>query len=89
MAILIKDGRQCEVKKGEKIIKPCESMDLLFGCKEGLCEVCKIKVISGSEHLNDITDNEKEMGVEAPFRLACQCVILSDGEISITQDNKI
>ncbi|HLC85327.1 MAG TPA: 2Fe-2S iron-sulfur cluster-binding protein [Candidatus Nanoarchaeia archaeon] len=85
MAILIHKGKTIEVPAGSSIIKAAEAVGVIFGCKEGLCEVCKVKIVSGEENLNEPTQNEHEMMVEKPFRLTCQCEI-NKGTVEIHQE---
>jgi len=86
MAILKLGDKSCEVPVGVRIYKIAEEMGLLFGCREGLCEVCKVKIVSGEENLNEITENEFEMGIVKPNRLCCQ-IILSGGTVEIEPDS--
>ena len=86
MALLIHNDKEILVKDGERIVKPCEEIGLVFGCREGLCEVCRVRVLEGAEFLNELTENEKEMGIKLPLRLACQC-LTKGGKIVVVQDN--
>ena len=57
-----------------------------FGCREGACATCVIRVNEGAEHLNSLTENEEmtllPAEVEEGVRLACQCSV-SGGRVSI------
>lgn len=57
-------------------------MPLRFGCRQGHCATCAIKVVDGMENLSRPTKEEKETlskkGLSDNYRLACQCVVLGD-----------
>jgi len=88
MAILKFGDKSREVPVGARIYKIAEEMGILFGCREGLCEVCKVTVVSGESNLNEITENEFEMGIVKPNRLCCQIILLG-GTVEIKPDNTI
>ncbi len=79
-------GTIYSVKSGLELIRayqidPC--LPLKFGCCNGQCGVCAIKVIEGEDHLSRQTKQEKmTLGekklTSPPYRLACQCAILGD-----------
>ncbi len=77
MAKLKKGNLEAEVKDGDSIIEAAEKIGVPFGCKAGMCQTCKIKVLKGMENLSEVNENEKEMGVQKNERLACQCKIKS------------
>ncbi len=59
-----------------------------YGCENGICGTCLIKVTEGAENLNDPTEHEaqtlKAMGkADGVHRLACQCQV--NGDITIEQ----
>ncbi|KKP92468.1 MAG: 2Fe-2S iron-sulfur cluster binding domain protein [Parcubacteria group bacterium GW2011_GWA1_36_12] len=80
--IISEDGKEIEVKDGDKIDKACEELGVIIACSDGTCGVCKTEIIKGMENLNKINEKEKEMGCENNERLACQCII-KKGEIKI------
>lgn len=57
------------------------STPLKFGCCQGKCGTCAIKIIEGGENLSPPTKQEQEtlkrLKLEA-YRLACQCALLGD-----------
>ena len=87
MAILKTDEKELEVNDGEKIMSPCQKLNVPFGCTQGICGTCKIKIIEGIENLSDLSNNEKEMTLDKDIRLACQCSIKS-GEVKFEIVNK-
>jgi ferredoxin len=75
-----------QVRCGIELLKAYQidhSLPLKFGCCDGKCGVCAIKVIDGEDHLSKMTKQEqttlKEKNLEnPPYRLACQCAILGN-----------
>lgn len=59
---------------------------LKFGCCQGSCGTCAIKVIQGEENLSPLSVNEKNtlcrLGLHS-HRLACQCAIKGDVIIEV------
>ncbi|MFH1054246.1 MAG: 2Fe-2S iron-sulfur cluster binding domain-containing protein [Candidatus Woesearchaeota archaeon] len=84
MAKIIKDDESKEIKDGDAIRNACEELGVPFGCNEGICGTCKIKVLEGRKNLSEPSEREKEYGIdlEGGERLACQCRI-KKGEIKI------
>lgn len=59
------------------------SIPLKFGCQQGKCGVCIIRVSQGIENLSKCTKQEKVTLAklnkdDGIYRLACQCAILDD-----------
>ncbi len=86
MAKLFFDGESKELEDGEKIQETAEDLGIPFGCQNGVCGTCRIKVIEGKENLTEPTDAEITMGLdlENNERLACQCKIKC-GEVKLTE----
>lgn len=57
------------------------SIPLKFGCCQGECGTCAIKIVSGEENLSPKTKQEQatlnRLGLQE-HRLACQCAIKGD-----------
>ncbi|MDO8622686.1 MAG: 2Fe-2S iron-sulfur cluster-binding protein [archaeon] len=80
----IKDGRTREVPCNEKIIKQFEELDVIFSCQDGLCGTCRIIVTEGHEVLEEMTQEEKDFGLNNQGndeRLACQCKCIKEGNV--------
>ena len=78
MAKIIFEGKEWEIKDGEPIKDVCDSLGVPFGCRDGKCACCKLKVNEGEENLGELTQREKDMGLEGKKkRLACQASITS------------
>jgi len=77
--ILTNDGQEEELQDGSEIKDACEEkFNIPFGCKDGICGTCRIKVDEGNENLTDKNEKEEDMFPEEPdVRLACQCRIKS------------
>ncbi|MFA5019975.1 MAG: 2Fe-2S iron-sulfur cluster-binding protein [Candidatus Pacearchaeota archaeon] len=75
MATLKSGSKSIEVKDGENISKAAEELGVPIPCGQGICGACKIQVIKGMENLSSVTSKEKDMGINPPYRLACQCKI--------------
>lgn len=68
-------------------------IDWMHACGgKGRCTTCKAIVWSGLSGLGELTDAERkyvEMGrLEDNERLACQCRVAGDIEISVAEENK-
>ena len=78
------DEKTIEVVDNYAMIDMCEDHDtsILFGCRDGACGACMIKVIDGAENLTPMQDDEKDfletMAAEPDERLACQCRVFGD-----------
>lgn len=60
---------------------------LKFGCRKGVCGMCVIEILSGKENLPPAKEKERtflnSLGYEQEnARLACQCQLLGDIELS-------
>ncbi len=77
MAILKTDTQQIPVKDGDKIIPACEQLKIPFGCKDGSCGTCLLKIIQGMENLSPLAPAEQaEIPLAQDQRLACQCRLM-------------
>jgi len=59
---------------------------IAYGCEDGVCGTCIVKVTEGSENLNKMEETEKQtldiMDLnDGEHRLACQCKVNGDLEI--------
>ena len=82
------DDLSLEVKENYPLIDMCEEHDtsILFGCRDGACGACMVKVVKGSEFLSPMGEDEKDfletMAAEDNERLACQCVV-KGGDVTL------
>ena len=82
------DNKTIDVKDGYALIDMCEDHDtsILFGCRDGACGACMIRVLEGEQFISKMQDNERDfletMAATPNERLACQCKV-SGGDIVI------
>ncbi len=81
-------GEEVEVENGTSLQKVTQDKGwhIPFGCEDGLCGTCVVKVTEGKDNLSKVEEKEEmtltAMGVfDGDHRLACQCKI--DGDITI------
>ncbi|MFH1218368.1 MAG: 2Fe-2S iron-sulfur cluster-binding protein [Candidatus Peregrinibacteria bacterium] len=80
-----KTGAEAEVSEGVdlKTVTRDNGWPIVYGCEDGVCGTCVIKIESGAENLSEVTEQEKQtleiMGLDsAKYRLACQCKVQGD-----------
>ncbi len=84
------DDKTIEVAAGLPLIDMCEDHDtsILFGCRDGACGACMVRVIEGAEHISKMEDNERDfletMAAEDNERLACQCKVYGDIKLEVS-----
>ena len=85
------DNKTIEVAQGYAMIDLCEDHDtsILFGCRDGACGACMIRVLEGAENLSPIRDDERDfletMAAEPNERLACQSKVLGDVKVEVSE----
>lgn len=74
-----------QIREGTELLQACKidpSIPIRFGCCQGNCGTCLIKVVEGHDSLSKQTKQEKETlqrkQKDTNYRLACQCAILGD-----------
>jgi len=82
MARIITDKEIKEVPDGSELKKPCEEMGVPFGCESGVCRTCELEIVEGEDNLTELSENEKELGMDKKNRLACQCK-LKKGDVKV------
>jgi len=72
------------VPVGVRVIEISEKVDsgIIYGCREGDCGTCMMKVVKGWENLSSPSVIEEkvlqENGAQRHYRLACQAQVLGD-----------
>ena len=85
------DDLTLEVKDNYALIDMCEDQDtsILFGCRDGACGACMVKVLEGRENLSKMEESEQDfletMAAEDDERLACQCRVLGDVTLEVSE----
>lgn len=85
------DDLTVEVAQDYPLIDMAEDYDtsILFGCRDGACGACMIRVKEGAENLSPMEDDERDfletMAAEDDERLACQCKVRGDVTIEVSE----
>ncbi len=80
--IIVTDDKTFELPENYPLIDLCEDHDtsILFGCRDGACGACMVRITEGAENLTAMKEDERDfletMAAEPNERLACQCRIL-------------
>lgn len=81
-------GEEVEVKTGTSLkdISKEKGWPIAYGCEDGVCGTCIVKIEKGKENLTPIDEKEGQtldmMGMkDGKHRLACQCKINGDVKI--------
>lgn len=83
------DKKTLDVPMNSAIIDVCEDHDtsILFGCRDGACGACMVRVLENPQHLSPMEEHEKDfletMAARDDERLACQCRVLGDVVIEV------
>ena len=78
-----------DVEMHSSLADVCEesNIDLIFGCRQGVCGSCKIKALDSLRTLNPVTEEEHDFldpdEIKDGIRLACQCLIEGDVRIQL------
>ncbi len=73
------------------LIDVCEDHDtsILFGCRDGACGACMVRILEGAESISKMDDNERDfletMAAEPNERLACQCKVFGDVTLEVSE----
>ncbi len=84
------DDLTINVDDGYALIDMCEDHDtsILFGCRDGACGACMVKVLDGLDKLSPMQDDERDfletMAAEPNERLACQCRVYGDVTLKVS-----
>lgn len=85
------DDLTIDVNDGYALIDMCEEHDtsILFGCRDGACGACMVRVLEGKENLSPMKDDERDfletMAAEEDERLACQCKVYGDVKLEVSE----
>ncbi len=78
------------VGKGENMLDAAldRNVEIDYSCREGMCDSCVVKILSGAENISAPTQAEYDMlgdDVQKGFRLACQVTV--NGPVEIEQNH--
>lgn len=83
-------GQTADVEPGAELstVTQKNGWPIPYGCENGICGTCLIKISQGAETLNEPNEHEaqtlKAMGkADGTHRLACQCRV--NGDLTIEQ----
>lgn len=85
------DKKSIEVEPNASIIDVCEKEDtsILFGCRDGACGACMVRVVENPQNLSPMAESERDfletMAAREDERLACQCLVLGDVTVEVSQ----
>ncbi|MFK7825286.1 MAG: 2Fe-2S iron-sulfur cluster-binding protein [Oligoflexales bacterium] len=85
------DDLTIDVADKYPMIDMCEDHEtsILFGCRDGACGACMIRVKKGMNNLSKMEDDERDfletMAAEEDERLACQCKVLGDVIVEVSE----
>ena len=85
------DKKSITVEHNAAIIDVCENEEtsILFGCRDGACGACMIRVLKNPQNLSPKSEHEidflETMAATEDERLACQCHVLGDVTIEVSQ----
>ena len=77
MAKLIIDNVEYELPDGSPMAELAEKSGVPFSCNSGVCGTCQVEILEGAENLDELNQEENDLGMDRRNRLACQCKILS------------
>jgi ferredoxin len=80
-------GEDIEARAGHDLLGPiiASGQSIQYLCMSGSCRMCRVRIVSGGEHLEPAHPAETERcGPDA--RLACQAILLpGDGVVVVEQ----
>lgn len=85
------DKKTIDVEQNASIIDVCEKEEtsILFGCRDGACGACMVRVLENPQNLSPMGEHERDfletMAATDDERLACQCLVLGDVTIEVSQ----
>ena len=82
MGKLVFEGEEFNIEKGISSVELGDKVGIPFSCTEGNCGTCLVQVTKGMENLGELSEKEKDFGLEENERLFCQTVI-KGGEVQV------
>ena len=76
---------QAPIGTSLQAIADASGADITFGCRDGSCGTCRIRVTKGLDQCSEMNTEERDflqaLGVPDNERLACQVSVLGDIEV--------
>lgn len=85
------DDLTIDVPENYALIDMCEDYDtsILFGCRDGACGACMVRILEGETNLTPMKDDERDfletMAAQENERLACQCRVKGDVVLEVSE----
>lgn len=85
------DNLTIDVPENYPLIDLSEDHDtsILFGCRDGACGACMVRILQGAEQLTAMKDDERDfletMAAQPNERLACQCRVKGDVTLEVSE----
>lgn len=85
------DDMTIDVPENYALIDMCEDYDtsILFGCRDGACGACMVRILEGGQNLTPMKDDERDfletMAAQENERLACQCRVKGDVILEVSE----
>lgn len=85
------DKMTIDVPENYALIDMCEDYDtsILFGCRDGACGACMVRILEGDTNLTPMKDDERDfletMAAQENERLACQCRVKGDVILEVSE----
>lgn len=85
------DNMTIDVAENYALIDMCEDYDtsILFGCRDGACGACMVRILEGEQNLTPMKDDERDfletMAAQENERLACQCRVKGDVILEVSE----
>lgn len=77
------------IKTGEDVLTQLlmAGADIQYLCMGGTCGTCRIRVVSGQEHLEPVVPGERHWfpDTTGELRLACQAICRGTGDVVVEQ----
>jgi ferredoxin len=85
------DKKKITVEHDAALIDICENHEtsILFGCRDGACGACLVRILENPQNLSPIQESEQDfletMAARPDERLACQCRIFGDVTLEVSE----
>lgn len=94
LVVTTMDGsrHELQVQSGENLLDAAldRNVDLDYSCKDGSCDTCTVRILSGMENLSPVRDEERDMLDEDEIAAGCRlaCIINIHGPVELVQEER-